>query len=108
VRRLPASRAAAGLVSDRCTPALLRFVGGIAALQQVLGRAMGEPLECEHAIDALGNTEQRTTTGLAYYRGTSNTAAFTTGWDHWALTSRGVVYWTGQPLEPPPGAAAVP
>ena len=65
---------------------------------------MGEPLECERVIDAAGSTEQRTTTGLAYYRGATNTVAFTNGWDHWALTSEGPVHWTGQELEPPPGA----
>ena len=29
---------------------------------------MGEPLECEKAINGDGDTQQKTSTGLAYYR----------------------------------------
>ena len=89
---------------DTCTARLPRFVQGVAALKALVGTDMGEPLECERAIDAAGDTEQRTTTGLAYYRAATNTVAFTNGWDHWALTGNSAVHWTGQELEPPPGA----
>lgn len=73
-------------VMETCTAALPRFVHGVAALKAVVGTYMGEPVECERVTDAAGDTEQRTTTGLAYYRAASNTVAFTNGWDHWALT----------------------
>jgi len=92
---------------DICTAALPRFVHGVASLKAVVGTDMGEPLECERVTDAGGDTEQRTTIGLAYYRAVSNTVAFTNGWDHWALTSNGAVHWTGQDFEPPPGAEPV-
>ena len=55
-------------------------------------------------IDAAGNTERRTTTGLTYYRAATNTTAFTNGSTHWALTSNGAVHWMGQELEPPQAA----
>ena len=92
---------------ETCTTALPRFVHGVATLKLVVGKDMGEPLECERVTNAAGDTEQRTTTGLAYYRAASNTVAFTNGWDHWALTTNGAVHWTGQELEPPPGAEPV-
>ena len=37
-----------------------------------------------------GDTQQKTTTGLAYYRKGLNMACFTTGWDHWGLIDRGL------------------
>jgi hypothetical protein len=89
---------------DICTAQQPRFVHGLAALQASVGSLMGVPIECERVIDAAGNTEQRTTTGLAYYRAATNTTAFTNGSTHWALTSNGAVHWAGQELEPPPGA----
>ena len=92
---------------ETCTAGLPRFVHGVAALKAVVGTDMGEPLECERVIDAAGDTEQRTTTGLAYYLTATSTVAFTNGWDHWALTGNGAVNWTGQELEPPPGAETV-
>jgi hypothetical protein len=90
--------------ADICTAQQPRFVHGLAALKASVGSAMGVPVECERVVDAAGNTEQRTTTGLAYYRTATNTTAFTDGSTHWALTSNGAVHWTGQELEPPPGA----
>jgi hypothetical protein len=89
---------------DICTAQQPRFVHGLAALKASVGSAMGVATECERVIDSAGNTEQRTTTGLAYYRTATNTTAFTNGSTHWALTSNGAVHWTGQELEPPPGA----
>ena len=90
--------------SVACTPATPRFLYGTAALKALLGAVMGEPTECERVVDAAGNTEQKTSTGLAYYRARSNTSAFTNGFDHWALTATGVVHWTSDDLEPPPDA----
>lgn len=91
-----------------CTLAEPRFAGGIATLRARLGAAMGDPLECERVVDANGDTQQKTSTGLAYYRKALNLACFTTGWDHWGLIERGVVHWTGDAIEPPPDAALLP
>jgi hypothetical protein len=90
-----------------CTATAPRFVLGAAALKGALGARMGDPIECERVVDADGNTEQRTTTGLAYYRARNNIAAFTNGFDHWAQTPSGVVHWVGDDVEPPPGAERV-
>jgi hypothetical protein len=86
---------------ETCTAERPRFVHGLAALKAAVGTDMGEPLECERVIDAEGDTEQRTTTGLSYYRTATNTVAFTNGWDHWALTGNGALHWTGRKLESP-------
>jgi hypothetical protein len=88
-----------------CTPARPRFASGMPTLKSALGDTMGEPQECEHAVDDQGNTQQKTSTGLAYYRHELNVACFTTGWDHWAWTPRGLVTWTGESIDPPPDAA---
>jgi hypothetical protein len=34
----------------------------------------------------------------------ANTPTFTTGFEHWALTAVGVVYWTGDSIDPPDSA----
>src|SRR5206468_5474306 len=52
------------------------FALGFAALQEALGPRMGEPTECEHANSDNGDTLQHTTTGLAFYRKTTNTPTF--------------------------------
>jgi hypothetical protein len=84
-----------------CQPDHPAFYYGFADLHAQLGDAMGTPLECEHAIHVNGDTRQRTTTGYAYYRKTDNTPAFTNGWDHWALTTGGLVHWSGYVVDPP-------
>jgi hypothetical protein len=86
----------------------LRFVNSLAMLRNALGATMGDPLECEHPVDGAGNTQQRTTTGLAYYRKAINAGCFTTGWDHWALIDQGrLVHWTGDAVDPPADATPV-
>ena len=80
------------------------FVLGFADLKKRVGAPMGDPVECEHA-GGDGETVQQTTTGLAYYRPDTNTAAFTDGWRHWAVTPRGLVHWEGEAADPPPDAA---
>jgi hypothetical protein len=82
------------------------FYYGFAALHAQLGDVMGNPLECEHAIHANGDTRQRTTTGYAYYRKTDNVPTFTNGWDHWALTTDGLTHWSGYVVDPPTAHAA--
>jgi hypothetical protein len=90
-----------------CDPQQPSFVYGFAALKLRIGPVMGEPLECERPVHANGDTHQRTSTGLAYYRKGSNIPTFTTGWDHWALTKEGLVYWAGDVVDPP-GTAPTP
>lgn len=79
-----------------------QFQFGFAALKSQLGDKMGDPIECEHA-DPLGtgDTEQHTTTGLAFFRKATNTPTFTNGFEHWALTADGQTYWTGTSVDPP-------
>ena len=93
---------------DTCDARQPRFNGGLASLRAALGTRMGDALDCERTVDSAGNTEQQTTTGLAYYRKQTDAAVFTTGWDHWAIDgSRGVVYWAGDSVDPPVGAAQI-
>ncbi|HEY2595543.1 MAG TPA: hypothetical protein VGK33_16750 [Chloroflexota bacterium] len=101
---LPTPAAAA---SDTCTPAQPIFVHGAATLKATLGDAMGDPLECERVTSSDGDTEQRTSTGLVYYRAATNAVAFTNGFDHWALAANGVVHWTGDAVDPPASAEPV-
>ena len=100
--------ATAGVQATLCNPARPLFIGKMAALRLALGAPMGDAIECERAIDDNGNTQQRTTTGLAYFRTQANAAAFTTGWDHWALiVGHDLVYWTGDSVDPPATATIV-
>lgn len=78
-----------------------RFVLGFAALAVELGPVMGEPLECERSNPENGDTLQRTTTGLAFYRKSTNTPTFTDGTKHWALTQTGLTFWSGAAVDPP-------
>src|SRR6185295_9347749 len=82
------------------------FVFGIAALRDRLGQAMGSPLECEHTDPQSGDAVQHTTTGLAYYRPSINTAIFTDGESHWALSEGTVLLWRGPSVTPPQPTAA--
>lgn len=77
------------------------FVLGFATLKRQLADVMGEPIECEHANPENGDALQQTTTGLAFYRRATNTPTFTNGFDHWGLTDAGLVYWTGDAIDPP-------
>jgi hypothetical protein len=83
-----------------------QFQGGFATLWQIIPEQMGQPLECEHLIDSLGNTQQLTTTGLAYYVKVINLSVFTDGTDHWTINNDGLVDWTDTPL--PPGVVLPP
>jgi hypothetical protein len=100
------SRAAA--IQSLCDPKQPQFLGSLASLKTRLGTTMGTPASCERAINADGDTEQQTSTGLAYYRHERNLAAFTTGWDHWALDGNKLLQWQGPDIEPPQDAATVP
>jgi hypothetical protein len=84
-----------------------QFVLGFADLRAQVGDAMGNPTECEHANPDNGDTLQQTTTGLAFYRKSTNTPTFTNGSDHWGLTSNGLVAWSGVDVDPPSTAQAI-
>ena len=99
-----ANAAAQTTTAEMCTPERPGFVHGAATLKAALGQRMGEALECERGVNAAGDTEQRTTTGLVYYRSATNAVVFTNGWDHWGLAANGVVHWTGDEVDPPPRA----
>jgi hypothetical protein len=81
------------------------FRFGFAALKEQVGDAMGDPTECEHSNPENGDTLQATTTGLSFYRKSTNTPTFTDGFRHWGLTSAGLVAWTGDSIDPPDTAA---
>jgi len=94
-----------GLNPGECPPGRSPgFVLGFANLRDQVGDAMGNPVECERANPDNGDTLQQTTTGLAFYRKSTNTPTFTTGPEHWALTPEGTVYWTGNSIDPSPDA----
>ena len=80
------------------------FVLGFAFTKSQLGEIMGDPLECEHANPENGDTLQQTSTGLSFYRKSTNTPTFTDGWRHWGWTAAGMVFWTGDSIDPPPGS----
>ncbi len=83
-----------------------QFRFGFATLQQQLGTRMGSPTSCEYGDPSgSGDTLQNTTTGLGFYRQRSNTPTFTTGFEHWAITATGTVYWTGDSIDPPATAS---
>lgn len=84
------------------------FLYGFAELRIRIGDKMGQPLECERAIFPSGDTNQRTTTGLAYYRSGVNIPSFVNGLEHWALTSQGLVHWIGDVVDPPINAEQSP
>ena len=86
-----------------------RFTFGFADLKSHIGEAMGDPLTCEFSDpNGSGDVHQRTTTGLAFWRKSTNTPTFTNGFDHWANTPSGWVTWTGASIDPPGAAAAYP
>jgi hypothetical protein len=42
---------------------------------------------------------------LGFYRQHTNTPTFTTGFEHWGMTPTGMLYWTGDSIDPPPNAS---
>jgi len=104
---LPTSAVAIARAAPHCPPGEPpSFTLGFAALHARLGDTMGEPLECEHLHAPSGDTHQRTTNGLAYYRPSTDTAIFTDGWRHWALRGERFGYWEGRSADPPVTAFA--
>jgi hypothetical protein len=78
-----------------------RFSNGLARLASVVGPSMGQPTECEHTETPGGDVVQRTSTGLAYWRKSTNVPTFTTGAEHWAVVDDGLEAWTGTSVDPP-------
>jgi hypothetical protein len=110
----PVSSAAAQS-NNRCPPGQLpQFVFGFADLRARIGSAMGNAETCEFADpNGTGDVHQRTNTGLAFWRKSTNTPTFTDGYNHWTLTASGLVTWTGASIDPPgvtppPGAPPAP
>jgi hypothetical protein len=94
--------AALAQAAPYCAPGTSpQFSGGFANLKASLGDTMGDPLECEHQDGSSGDTLQQTTTGLAFWRKSTNTPTFTDGYHKWALTARGLVAWEGTANDPP-------
>jgi peptidoglycan/xylan/chitin deacetylase (PgdA/CDA1 family) len=62
-------------------------------LRADVGDAMGQPLDCEHALDAAGDTIQPTSTGTAWYTIANRSAIFTDGYHRWELDPAGLLYW---------------
>jgi len=90
-----------------CNSSRPTFLGTLGSLKLRLGARMGDAADCERPVDDDGNTQQLTTTGLAYYRHRPNVAVFTNGWDHWALVETQLVHWTGPAVDPPATATVV-
>ena len=66
--------AALAQAAPYCAPGTSpQFSGGFASLKASLGDTMGDPLECEHQDGSSGDTLQQTTTGLAFWRKSTNT-----------------------------------
>jgi hypothetical protein len=104
-----APQAAPQVSAPYCAPGQTpAFQLGLAELKRQVGATMGDPVECEHPSSGSGDTVQQTTTGLAAYNRRSNTSTFTNGWQHWGLTSSGLVTWEGTESEPPPRAVRQP
>jgi predicted metalloprotease len=82
-----------------CTP---HYEAGFAALHTLLGEQMGEATSCEFGDpNGSGDVHQQTSRGLAFWRKSTNTPTFTDGFQHWALTDEGPLYWTGSSIDPP-------
>jgi hypothetical protein len=89
-RRHPGAAAPAfaeTVAAPTCSPDYPTFVLGMADLKSRVGPLMGEPVECERAVDAEGDTKQLTTTGVAEYAERTRTVTFTDGLRHWALSA---------------------
>lgn len=88
---------------DRCPPGQSpSYTAGFANLSAQVGDAMGQPVTCEFPDpNGTGDVHQKTSAGLASWRKSTNTPTFTDGYNHWALTSAGMVTWTGSSIDPP-------
>jgi hypothetical protein len=97
---------ASAQAAPHCEPGQTpQFIFGFASLKVQLREAMGDPVSCEYADpNGTGDTLQDTSTGLAFWRKSTNTPTFTNGATHWGLAASGVVTWTGTSIDPPVAA----
>ena len=106
---LPAPAALAQVAGGCAEGQAPRFMFGFADLKAHIGDAMGEPVTCEFSDpNGTGDVHQRTTSGLAFWRKSTNTPTFTNGFEHWANTPEGWVTWTGAGIDPPRQADTYP
>jgi hypothetical protein len=80
-----------------CGAGQATFVYGMADMKARIGQAMGEPRDCEHPINADGDTVQLTTTGLATYTQRTQTLTFTDAVHAWTLTGGAMSVWALDP-----------
>src|SRR5690349_11276756 len=80
VAELAAPGSASAQGASFCKPGEVpAFTFGFAALKSQLGPTMGAPAECAHPNSANGDALQQTTTGLSFWRKSTNTPTFTNG-----------------------------
>jgi hypothetical protein len=92
----PGAQAVAPAAPD--TTSAPTFLLGFATFRDQLGGPIGSPVENEHGTPSTCDTQQLTTSGLAYWRCSTNTmsfAAFPDGLHHWALVAGQIVEWVG-------------
>jgi len=92
-----AARASGSDDRQACLPADPHYGAGIADLAERLGETIGAPLDCEHTVDAVGDTEQSTTTGLAMYTVATHQVSFTNGMERWTLDDGTRLLYTASP-----------
>ena len=66
-----------------------------------LGTAMGDPVECEHTDGDSGDVLQQTSTGLAFWRKSTNTPDLHRWLPSVGATSAGLLSWEGPSVDPP-------
>jgi hypothetical protein len=109
----PVSANAQAAPATHCQPGEVpQFVYGFAVLRERAGTIMGSPVSCEFADPrGTGDVLQLTSTGLAFWRKSTNTPTFTNGPIHIALTPASpltVVVWETPSIDPPTDAAPAP
>ena len=99
---------AAAQMDTQCAPGSSpQFSAGFDTLALGLRATMGNPVTCPFPDSSgTGDVEQSTSTGLAFWRKSTNTPTFTNGAQHWAYTASGWRTWTGPSIDPPGTAQA--
>jgi hypothetical protein len=91
-------------------PSLPEFEPPYDFLDTQLGPTMGSAIEPVQTSPDSCDTQQRTSTGLAYWRCSTNIVAFAAdpdGLQHWAWVNDALVSWAGDSADPPPDAIVV-
>jgi hypothetical protein len=101
-------------VSSSSSAGGYHFELGFAVLKSLLGSLMGDPIEGEHGVTDGCDTQQATTTGLAYWSCSTGVLVFAAspdGLHHWAWLGDHLAEWIGPSAVPPAAtneAAAAP